>query len=117
MDSTIRTREPVTMIMKTALCSTLLAACGSLQAQITIDAFTEAQGPFTVGPGEQIDPQVSVLQAPCILGEYRIMLPSMSDDAPLDSTTTTTAGAGEWLCQMDFAAPNDIGDGACAVSY
>lgn len=97
---------------------TVLVAIGNLQAQVTIDEFIDAQGPFVADPDTEVtDDEATVLfNAPGVLGEVRLLLGFMSADAPPASTTTVEVAGGQWLCDVDFS-PGGIGDGSCSVSY
>lgn len=89
-----------------------------VSAHAVIDPFTVPQGPFTVGPGEVISPEQGVIDAPGVLGGFRVMGPAMGDDAPAGSFTTVAAGAGQWQCLLDVGAPDPVtANGGCSVGW
>jgi len=94
-----------------------LAACGVALAQVSLDDFSNNQGPFIADPMNPVtdDPATVLLDPSGVLGEARIMLGSMTVDAGTGSTTTVEVTGNEWTCDIDFAS--SVGDGACSVAY
>lgn len=91
----------------------------NVQAQVALDTFTDDQGPFVADPNNIVtdEPETVLFNAQGVLGEVRILLGNMNDDAPLQSTTTAEVSGGQWLCDIDFSPDGNVGDGACSVSY
>lgn len=95
-----------------------VAALTHAPAQAVIDPFTVPQGPFTVGPGEEISPDQGVIQATGVLGGFRVMVPAMGDEAPAGSFTTVAAGGGQWDCLLDVSSPDPVtANGGCSVGW
>ncbi len=93
-------------------------ALGWMPAGAVIDPFTTPQGPFTVGPGEEITPEQSILLSPEILGGFRGVAPVMGDDAPAGSTTTLSIGGGLWDCVLDVSVPDPVNsNGGCSTGW
>lgn len=90
-----------------------------LQAQVTIDDFSDAQGPFTADPESEVTDDLAtvIFNASGVLGEVRIILGAMDFEAPPASTTTVEVAGGQWLCDIDFSPEGIVGDGACSVAY
>jgi hypothetical protein len=82
-----------------------------------IDPFTAAQGPFTVGPGEEIAEEEAVVLTDSVLGGFRVMLPVVDEDAQAGSTATMNIGGGTFECSGDFPGLNENNNAACAGGY
>ncbi|NKI36196.1 hypothetical protein HFP89_13580 [Wenzhouxiangella sp. XN79A] len=97
----------------------LVAGLGlCLPALAAIDPFTVAQGPLTAGPGEEIAPELGVIDAPGVLGGFRIMAPAMGDEAPAGSFSTVAAGGGQWDCVIDVAQVDPVtANGGCSTGW
>ena len=50
-----------------------------------IDPFTAPQGPFTVGPGEELTEQEAVVETSSVLGGIRAALPTVDEVAEAGS--------------------------------
>ena len=55
----------------------LFFSAASVVSADVIDSFTAPQGPFTVGPGEELSEQEAVVSNPDILGGFRAALPTV----------------------------------------
>lgn len=83
-----------------------------------IDSFTAQQGPFTVGPGEEITEEEAVIQTPTVLGGFRVALPVVDEDAQGGSTAMLEISGGSLECALDFPSLGNIfNNGACAFGY
>ena len=76
-----------------ALCALLLVAVSAAQAEL-IDDFSASQGPYTVGPGEEISEDEAILFTDSVLGGFRVLVPVIDEDAPSGSTVTAGAAGG-----------------------
>ncbi len=83
----------------------------------SIDDFTVTQGPFTVGPGEQISEEEAILESPSVLGVLRIASPAMGDEATPGSSATMAIGGGEFFCQIVTLGDEVTDNGACGSAY
>ena len=82
----------------------LLTAGSNLSADV-IDSYQAIQGPFTVGPGETITDEQSVVYSDDILGGFRASSPGVDDLASAGSTASMASGGGAFTCALRF--PND----------
>ena len=72
--------RPGPVAFQIVLCA--IFSCTALVASAdVIDPFTAAQGPFTVGPGEEISEEEAVVFTDSVLGGFRVMLPAVDEDA------------------------------------
>ncbi len=81
-----------------------------------IDPYTAAQGPFTVGPGEEIAEEDLVVLTSSVLGGFRAALPAVGDEAAAGSEATLEIGSGVFKCSMDFPNVDDVNNNAACVS-
>ncbi len=90
----------------------------SITSHAVIDPFAVPQGPLTVGPGEEIPPELGVIDAPGVLGGFRTLAPVMGDDAAPGSITTASIGGGQWDCVIDVAVVDPVNaNGGCASGW
>lgn len=83
-----------------------------------IDSFTAPQGPFTVGPGEEITEEQAVVETPSVLGGFRVAVPGVDDEAQAGSTATLDISGGSLECALDYPSlGNDLNNGGCAAGY
>jgi hypothetical protein len=82
-----------------------------------IDSFTAPQGPFTVGPGEEISEEEAVVQSDSVLGGFRVMLPGVDEDAQGGSTASLSIGGGSMDCSADFPGPGEDNNAFCSGGY
>lgn len=95
-----------------------LLSCTALAASAdVIDPFTASQGPFTVGPGEEIAEEEAVVFSGSVLGGFRVMLPAVDEDAQAGSTATLNIGGGTFECSAQFPGLNEFNNAACAGGY
>ena len=95
-----------------------LLSCTALAASAdVIDPFTAPQGPFTVGPGEEIAEEEAVVFSGSVLGGFRVMLPAVDEDAQAGSTATLNIGGGTFECSAQFPGLNEFNNAACAGGY
>ena len=83
-----------------------------------IDPFTAPQGPFTVGPGEELPEQEAILDTPSVLGGRRAALPMVDEAAQAGSQATLEIAGGVLDCMVDF--PNSgifTNLGGCGSAY
>ena len=95
----------------------LLTAGSNLNADV-IDSYQAIQGPFTVGPGERIADEQSVVYSDDILGGFRVSNPGVNDRASAGSTASMASGGGGFTCALRF--PNDgnaYNNGGCVSVY
>jgi len=84
----------------------------------TIDSFTAAQGPITLGPGEEPTEEQLVVQSSGILGGFRLASPAIEDEAQAGSTGTLVIGGGTLQCVLDFPSlGNTLNNGGCVTAY
>ena len=96
----------------------LLLTLGFTVNADVIDPFTAAQGPFTVGPGEQIAEDDAVIFTSSVLGGFRVSTPAMGDDAAAGSTATMSTGGGTYECTLDYPNVDEVdNNGACGGIY
>jgi len=92
-------------------------AAMSLSAE-TIDPFTAAQGPITLGPGEEPTEEEVVVQSSSVLGGFRLASPAIEDEAEAGSTGTLVVGGGTLECVLDFPSlGNSLNNGGCVTAY
>ena len=83
-----------------------------------IDSFTAPQGPFTVGPGEEITEEEAVVLTNSVLGGFRVAVPGVDDEAQAGSTATLDISGGTLTCALDYPSlGNDLNYGGCASGY
>ncbi len=83
-----------------------------------IDPYTAAQGPFTVGPGEEIAEEDALVLTPSVLGGFRVALPGVGDDSAAGSTATLEIGGGVLKCAVDFPNVDTVNNnGGCSGGY
>ena len=83
-----------------------------------IDPFTAPQGPFTVGPGEELTEQEAVVNTSSVLGGIRAALPVVDEAAQAGSTATMEVAGGAFDCLVDFPSlgnPDNVG--GCGSVY
>jgi hypothetical protein len=83
-----------------------------------IDPFTAPQGPFTVGPGEELAEQEATIYSSSVLGGIRGALPTVDEAAQAGSTATMEIAGGTFDCRVDFPSlgnPDNIG--GCGSVY
>ena len=96
----------------------LLLSLGFTVNADVIDPFTAAQGPFTVGPNEEIAEEDAVVFTSSVLGGFRVAVPGTGDDAAAGSTTTLEIGGGVFKCSVDFPNVNAVDNGGgCASGH
>jgi hypothetical protein len=83
----------------------------------TVDDFSVAQGPITLGPGEEPTEEQATDFPDGVLGGFRVMTPAVDEDAPAGTTGTASIGGGEFECVLEFSMMNDIHGGGCAVAW
>jgi len=97
--------------------ATLLSLGFSASADV-IDPFTAQQGPFTVGPGEEIAEEDAVIFSSSVLGGFRVMAPGMDEDAEPGSTAKLEISGGVFRCEVEFPSDNNtVNNGACGGGY
>jgi len=96
----------------------LFNAVASVASADVIDPFTAPQGPFTVGPGEELtEEEVSVFSS-SILGGFRVATPAVDELAQAGSTATLHIAGGEMDCLVDFPSLGNADNIAgCATGY
>lgn len=95
----------------------LLGAATVASADV-IDPFTAAQGPLTLGPGEEPTEQQAVVQTSSVLGGFRVALPQVDEFSEGGSTATMVIGSGTFDCRVSFPSlGNPDNYGGCASSY
>lgn len=108
-------KHPAT-IYRLFLFTLLLGSGLHLQADV-IDPYTAAQGPFTVGPGEEIPEQDAVVFTDSVLGGFRVAVPGLDDEAAGGSTITMQIGGGQFTCTIDYPNVSSDNGGGCAGGY
>jgi len=95
----------------------LLTIAATANADV-IDSYTAAQGPFTVGPNEQIAEQDAVVFTDSVLGGFRLATPGVDDDAEDGSTAGLYILGGVFTCNLRFpSSGNSNNNGACIAGY
>lgn len=83
-----------------------------------IDPFTAPQGPFTVGPGEELSEDQALLVTPTVLGGARVALPQVDETSEAGSTATMAISGGAFDCRVDFPSLGNFDNfAACASGY
>jgi hypothetical protein len=82
-----------------------------------IDGFSVGQGPFTVGPGEEITEEQGILETDAVLGGFRFMAPGLDDEAPAGSTVTVGVAGGEFRCEINLTASHEETGGGCGTGW
>ena len=83
-----------------------------------IDPFTAPQGPFTVGPGEELTEQEAVVETSSVLGGIRAALPTVDEVAQAGSTATMEIAGGVFDCLVDFPSLGNLdNNGGCGSAY
>ncbi len=83
-----------------------------------IDPFTAQQGPFTVGPGEELTEQEAVINTSSVLGGIRAALPTVDEFSQAGSTATMEIAGGVFDCLVEFPSlGNPDNFGACGAAY
>jgi hypothetical protein len=83
-----------------------------------IDPYTASQGPFTVGPNETISEEEALVLTASALGDFRIALPVMGDDAAAGSTATLDISGGVFKCTVDYPSVDPVNHfGGCSGGY
>jgi len=97
----------------------LLLSCTSIAASAdVIDSFSAPQGPFTVGPGEELAAEDAIVFSPDILGGFRVALPEVDEASEAGSTATMHIAGGELDCMVDFPSLGNADNYAgCATGY
>lgn len=97
----------------------LVFACATLTLSAdVIDPYTAPQGPFTVGPNEEIPEEDAVVFTDSVLGGFRVAAPVMGDDAASGSTATLNINGGVFVCSLDFPNVDPVNNnGGCAGGY
>ncbi|MCA1778547.1 MAG: VCBS repeat-containing protein [Xanthomonadaceae bacterium] len=87
-------------------------------AQSNIDPFTAPQGPLTVGPGQAPEPEEAVLTTSTVLGGFRVMVPTVNEEAPAGSSLTAIVDGGQFRCEMSFPVNDpETALGGCGLGY
>jgi hypothetical protein len=94
----------------------LLSLAPVAQAEL-IDPFSASQGPFTVGPGEEISEAEGILETDSVLGGFRVFVPGLDDEAPAGSSITASVAGGEFICEIDIAGGSSDSGGGCSSGY
>jgi len=95
----------------------LLAGYGFVAQADVIDPFTATQGPFTVGPNEEIAEEDAVVRTSSVLGGFRVAVPVVGDDAEAGSTAMIQIGGGTFTCTLDFPSSSPDNGGGCSAGY
>ena len=83
-----------------------------------IDSFTAPQGPFTVGPGEELSEQEAILNTSSVLGGRRAALPIVDEMAQAGSTATLEIAGGVFDCFVEFPSLGNSNNlGGCGSAY
>lgn len=102
--------------IRLAVCIVFLSTAIAASADV-IDSFTEPQGPFTVGPGEEITEEEAVVFTPSVLGGFRVALPGVDEDAQAGSTATMNIAGGSFDCSAEFPGAHPDNNAACVSGY
>ena len=81
-----------------------------------IDPFTAPQGPFTVGPGEELAEEQAGVFTASVLGGFRAALPLVDEVAEAGSTATMEILGGSFDCLVDFPSLGNFNNVAVCVS-
>ncbi len=83
-----------------------------------IDPFTAPQGPFTVGPGEELSEQDAILITSSVLGGRRAALPIVDEMAQAGSVATLEIAGDVFDCLVDFPSLGNLANlGGCGGAY
>jgi hypothetical protein len=103
---------------KASLFALALGAVVCNSAQAIIDPFTLSQGPYMVGPGEELTPDQAGIIAISALGGFRVVAAEMGEDAPADSTATVAIGGGWANCTIEVSVVDPVNSkGGCGVAW
>jgi hypothetical protein len=95
----------------------LLGTAVSATADV-IDPFTATQGPFTVGPGEELSEQDAILDSASVLGGRRAALPMVEETSEPGSTATLEIADGLFDCLVEFPSLGNFSNmGGCGGAY
>jgi len=94
----------------------LLATSGAVFAEV-VDDFTAAQGPLTVGPGEEPPLDEAVRAYPNVLGGFRVLTPAVGEDSAPGSTATAQISGGEFRCDVAYGGADEDNGGGCAAGW
>ena len=98
------------------LAALLVGAFQAVSAEL-IDDFSVSQGPFTVGPGEEISEDEGILVTASVLGGFRILVPVIDEEAPPGSSVTASVAGGQFTCQIDLTSAGTDTGGGCGSGY
>ncbi|MDZ7790684.1 MAG: hypothetical protein U5L08_09370 [Xanthomonadales bacterium] len=98
------------------LAALLVGAFQAVSAEL-IDDFSVSQGPFTVGPGEEIAEDEGILATASVLGGFRILVPALDDEAPPGSSVTASVAGGQFTCQINLTSGGSDTGGGCGSGY
>jgi len=97
---------------------TILLSLGFGASADVIDSFTAQQGPYSVGPGEEIAEEDATIFSSSVLGDFRVMVPGVDEDAEPGSKAEFEIGGGLFRCEVEFPSDNNPNNsGACAGGY
>ncbi len=83
-----------------------------------IDSYTAGQGPFTVGPGDELADEDVRVDTPSVLGGFRLAFPGVDDAAEAGSTATMGILGGVFTCALRFPSSGNINNNAaCTTGY
>jgi len=106
-----------TLVFKALIFQFLCSASNLVMADV-IDSFATPQGPFTVGPGEELSEQQAVAFGSGILGGFRTALPTVDELAQPGSTATMEIAGGAFDCAVDFPSLGNADNFAgCGSGY
>lgn len=103
--------------MSRVILAALLLSAGQVASAELIDDFSASQGPFTVGPGEEISEDQAILLTASVLGGFRILVPALDDEAPAGSSVTAGVAGGEFTCQIELPSTASDTGGGCGSGY
>lgn len=83
-----------------------------------IDSFATPQGPFTVGPGEELTDEQMMVFTASVLGGLRAATPQVDEAAQVGSTATMQISGGAFDCRVDFPSLGNLDNFAgCTIGY
>ena len=83
-----------------------------------VDDFTVVQGPLIVGPGQTLDEDLLVIDAPGVLGGFRTAVPSVNEDAAAGSNVGLVIVNGFFECNIDYPNTDPVNNnGGCAIGW
>ena len=83
-----------------------------------IDPFTAPQGPFTLGPGEELTEQEAVVNTSSVLGGVRAATPVVDELSQHGSMATMNIANGAFDCLVEFPSlGNPDNAGGCSSAY